>query len=140
MYFKAIPFFLSAIPAAFAYSSKLVQQINLPSNIIKIEGESFYRSSLETIKFDLDSKLKRIHSRAFSLSKLTQIRLPESVESIGGEAFAYCSELGDVYIPDACKSIGNYAFVGSDAVTIYCHERSLAQTYAEQHNIAYKII
>lgn len=41
---------------------------------------------------------------------LTSIKIPDSVTSIGYAAFANCTDLTDVTIPDSVTSIGKYAF------------------------------
>lgn len=41
---------------------------------------------------------------------LTEIIIPESVTSIGGEAFSNCTSLQSVTIPESVTSIGEYAF------------------------------
>ena len=41
---------------------------------------------------------------------ITEVVVPDGVESIGGNAFEHCSSLKSVKIPDSVKSIGNEAF------------------------------
>ncbi len=43
-------------------------------------------------------------------TKLTSIKIPESVTTIGAYAFSGCTSLSDVALPSALKSIGRYAF------------------------------
>ena len=43
--------------------------------------------------------------------------IPNSVTSIGGYAFYYCSDLTSVTIPNSVTSIGNYAFSGCSGLT-----------------------
>lgn len=45
-----------------------------------------------------------------SCSDLTSVYIPNSVVSIGHKAFYYCSDLTSVRIPNSVTSIGNYAF------------------------------
>ena len=52
---------------------------------------------------------------------LTSVTIPDSVTSIGDEAFYNCTRLTSVTIPDSVTSIGNYAFyccTGLTSVTI----------------------
>ena len=52
---------------------------------------------------------------------LTSVTIPESVTSIGNEAFSECIGLTSVTIPDSVTSIGDYAFIycsGLTAITI----------------------
>ena len=58
---------------------------------------------------------------AFSDSGLTSITIPDSVTSIGREAFMGCGNLTGITIPDGVTSIGNYAFdscAGLTGITI----------------------
>ena len=41
---------------------------------------------------------------------LTNVAIPEGVKTIGGDAFAFCNKLTNVTIPDSVISIGGYAF------------------------------
>ena len=50
-------------------------------------------------------------------SGLTSITIPNSVISIGNYAFAGCSELTSITIPSSVTSIENYAFVGCSELT-----------------------
>ena len=59
--------------------------------------------------------VKTIYSAAFKENKtITSVIIPDSVTSIGYEAFYYCSSLAIIVIPDSVKSIGDSAFA-------YCH-------------------
>ena len=46
-------------------------------------------------------------------SSLTSITIPNSVTSIGGSAFSGCSSLTSITIPNSVTSIGKYAFLGT---------------------------
>jgi hypothetical protein len=55
---------------------------------------------------------------AFSnCSSLTEIVIPDSVESIGDQAFRGCSSLTEIVIPDGVMSIGSYAFYYCSSLT-----------------------
>ena len=53
---------------------------------------------------------------AFAGMKLTNVKLPSTLKSIGKAAFAGCSKLTDVTLPSTLDSIGDYAFAGCTAL------------------------
>lgn len=53
---------------------------------------------------------------AFAFSKITSITLPDSVESVGMEAFSYCSSLKSVSFGKGLKSLGTAIFSNSAGV------------------------
>ena len=58
-----------------------------------------------------------IREGAFANSPITSVTIPNSVTSIGGEAFQDCSSLTSIAIPNSITSIGNYAFAGCSSLT-----------------------
>ena len=50
-------------------------------------------------------------------SSLTAITIPEGVTSIGNSAFAYCTNLTDITLPESVTSIGNSAFRDCSSLT-----------------------
>ncbi len=53
----------------------------------------------------------------YNCSKLTSVTIPNSVTSIGSYAFYNCSKLTSVTIPNSVTSIGSYAFGGCTGLT-----------------------
>ena len=86
---------------------------------------TIFRSNTSITSFDefqYFTGVTSIGSKAFAYcSGLTSVTIPEGVTSIGSEAFAYCSVLTSVTIPEGVTSIGSSAFYncrGMTSVTI----------------------
>ena len=55
-------------------------------------------------------KVVAIGNKAFQLSKVERVTLPDTVSMIGDKAFASCTYLSSIAIPDSVTSIGSQAF------------------------------
>lgn len=74
-----------------------------------LPASCFANSTVETVLLPL--ALTSIPNMAFCQAKITSIYIPESVRTIGECAFYQCKAIkGDLIIPDATTSIGNYCF------------------------------
>lgn len=66
----------------------------------------------ETVTHDGSTySVTSIGESAFYDSKLTSIKIPNSVTAIGNSAFAFCTSLTSLEIPNSVTSIGSYAFI-----------------------------
>ncbi|MBQ4268587.1 MAG: leucine-rich repeat domain-containing protein, partial [Clostridia bacterium] len=61
--------------------------------------------------------VKNIYDNAFKNASITSIIIPDSVMSIGDDAFRGCSSLTNIVIPDSVTSIGSSAFDGCSGLT-----------------------
>ncbi|MEE1002701.1 MAG: leucine-rich repeat domain-containing protein, partial [Acutalibacteraceae bacterium] len=69
-------------------------------------------------------------------TSLTSVTIPDSVTSIGGSAFESCTSLKSVTIGNGVTSIGSMAFYYcSSYLTIYGYKNSEAEKYAKNNNI-----
>ncbi len=95
------------------------------SGMLTISGEGdFYHTNTDYSIFKADIKkviieqgITNIYGGAFAgCSCLTSIAIPDSVTSIGESAFSGCSSLTSITIPDSVKNIYQRAFSGCDSL------------------------
>ena len=66
---------------------------------------------------NISNGITRIGDCAFDGLGITSITIPDSVTSIGNDAFGDCGNLTDITIPDSVTSIGDYTFYGCKSLT-----------------------
>ena len=77
--------------------------------VTRIADDAFKNTKLTAIS--LPTTLKIIGAKAFyNKASLTEVAIPEGVESIEQNAFAYCYGLKKLSLPSTLKSIGSHAF------------------------------
>lgn len=92
-------------------SSIQVKHVYIEDDIGMIGNHAFENSALEDIR--IPDSVKTIGSYAFwKCSKLESITLPSGVQSIGFAAFREATGLKNIQIPDSVTSIGNNVFEG----------------------------
>ena len=95
--------------------------LTLPSSISSIKGHTFaYTSFSGTLT--IPNSVTQIGSRAFYGADFSELVLGSSVETIGFDAFAECSNLsGTLHLPSSINSIGVSAFSLTSFSEIYSH-------------------
>ena len=148
----AIPDSVTSIKmGAFENCDSLIT-ITIPDSVESIVTGAFYNcNSLTSITVDSNNaKYSDIDGILFNKDKTnlicypggkkdTSYVIPDSVESIGYEAFYDWDNLTSITIPDSVTSIGDRAFYYCNNLTIYCQSNSTAETYAIDNKIDYVI-
>ena len=80
----------------------------IPEGVECVRTKAFYKCS-DIRSLTLPSTLKSIEEKAFFRCSITEIILPDGLETIGKDAFSYTA-LKTIDIPSSVKEIGEYAF------------------------------
>lgn len=86
--------------------------IVIPSTYLGLPVDEISENAFQACDFITEIKIpdsvKTIGSRAFNLcTSLTSIEIPDSVTSIGYSAFAVCTQLENITLPDSITKIGH---------------------------------
>ena len=123
---------------AFLNASALTS-IKLSESIVLI-GEGVFSSTTALRSINLeDTSISLVPVYAFLNSGFEEVALPETCVMIANNAFAQCSNLQKVIIPDSVNEIGEEAFRSSESVVIYAPYGSYAIEYAIAKGIDYVI-
>lgn len=88
-------------------------------------------------EYRIKESVKIICDYAFAgCSTIINVIIPDSVEVIGERAFRFCRNLKAVYIPDSVKRIGMYAFSDCQEITTVRRGRSIYREYESMGLIA----
>ena len=98
---------------------KTIEVIDIPYNLTQIGEYTFYACPLlTTVNFANNTKLESIKDYAFAdCSSLTNIVLPNTLKSIGNYSFRNCTALTSIIIPDSVETISSTAFSGCTNLT-----------------------
>ncbi|MBO5702144.1 MAG: leucine-rich repeat domain-containing protein [Clostridia bacterium] len=92
-----------------AFYYRKIKEVTVPEGVIGIGDRAFYSTELVSVKFNRD--LKTIGEEAFAyVINLSELNLPEGLESIGKQAFNGSNDIKDIYIPGSVREIGWGAF------------------------------
>ncbi len=88
------------------------QNVEIPSDVIRIGNRSFYKNNtIENVS--IPDSVNSVGDFAFARSTLKSVKIPDSVTEIGYASFYQCNDLEDVTIPDSVESIELGAFLGT---------------------------
>lgn len=141
---SGMPYGLTAIPnTCFSGCTALSAAIKCIPSTVKTIGASAFKSASLAGGITLPGDLTTIGSEAFASTKLTTIKIPDKVSSIGSGAFqsctamtafsgsgatftsitdnlfSSCGKLATVQLPSGIKTIGNSAFEDCTALTSF---------------------
>ena len=116
-----------------------VKKLYVDRGITNLDRWFAYSSrNLTEVTFAEGSQLTRIDQNAFArCSSLQTLRLPDGVTYIGYDAFTDCTALKALYLPDGVNAIMPNAFTRDTALVLSVGYGSYAKNWAASHNIAY---
>ncbi|KAL9178713.1 hypothetical protein ACHAXT_003844 [Thalassiosira profunda] len=103
--------------SAFGYCWQL-RSISFPSTLESIGEMAFFRTGLQEVV--LKEGLKVVDCGAFAECSLESIRMPSTVDEIGGSAFKDCCDLKSVALASGLKHIDYDAFKGCTSLARIC--------------------
>ena len=92
-----------------------ITAVRMDEGILNLTGYAFIGAD-NLVTADLPESLTSIGGQAFTKSGITSIRIPKAVSSIGASAFMDCESLVSVYIGGTDLTIGNCAFYSCDSL------------------------
>lgn len=100
-----------------------VSSVFIPATVLSIGDSAFiYCDALTTVTFAENSQLKSIGSGAFWGSeqvypRFKEIKIPDSVETIGNGAFRHCQNLERITLPSALQTLSTVTFYNCTALS-----------------------
>lgn len=100
-----------------------VSSVFIPATVLSIGDSAFiYCDALTTVTFAENSQLKSIERAAFWASeqvypRFKEIKIPDSVETIGNGAFYDCRDLERITLPSALQTLSNSTFYDCTALS-----------------------
>lgn len=106
-----------------AFESLNVSSVFIPATVTSIGPFAFrFCKFLATVTFAEDSQLKSIGLGAFygteqAYPRFKEIKIPDSVETIGNAAFRYCQNLERIALPSALQTLSSVTFYNCTALS-----------------------
>ena len=129
----------SGAMTSFGYSCEIEGKTNACDSKGNIRPWENELNDIKTIKFAEDSEITSIGTKSFiSAKNLTEAEFQDSLESIGYKGLKY-APLSTIILPDTLKSIGSEAFAGAgtlDSINIICMGNEVS--YAKMKNTLFK--
>lgn len=122
---------ITEIPDKAFYGLYSLQSVTMGDNVTSI-GEKAFACGITEIK--LPKSLTAIGNQAFYCSALRTVVIPDSVVSIGDNAFVGCSELLHVTLGKGVETIGKEAFADCERLIEICNRSSLRLTAGAEEN------
>ena len=100
-----------------------VSSVFIPATVRSIGDSAFsYCNALTTVTFAEGSQLKSIGLAAFygteqAYPRFKEIKIPDSVDTIGSGAFFYCQNLERITLPSALQTLSSVTFYGCAALS-----------------------
>ena len=116
-----------------------IQKVVIEEGITSVAANAFTGCSRLT-EVQLPSTLETIHKNAFALIPgLTQIRIPDNVTTIEGGAFAGCTSLGWVDLPTKLQTLARRAFFACTALEEITIPASVTRMGSEAFGACYAL-
>ena len=98
---------------AYKYVGKCPEKVTVKSGTEEINSYCFYNQS--TLKqISLPDSLKTIGNDAFSETGLTSVKIPDSVTKLGSSAFYQCEDLESITLSRSLKTVDSFAVSWND--------------------------
>lgn len=101
---------------------------------VGVSKKNKYFSGKNNLIYDKNKEILYVCPRGKKASKL---KLPQTVNKICDDAFAYCKNIQAVEIPNKNVKISGSAFRKSKDIIIYGKKNSTAQKYAKKHKMKF---
>jgi len=125
----------------YKYAS-LLQTITIPEGVREI-GKSAFAGCFALENVVLNKELIRIDQHAFDIltdgvTTKAKVNLEncENLEYIGAYAFQGCSGIENIQLPESIKSVGEYAFVSTNAHTNFMEQAAKAEKEEDRYLIS----